>query len=134
MKMMMKKFFSIINLALKSCCKKTKAANHSFPFIKIENKKRHPYLRVYSWSRLSIWILNKRRAEHTRNFHRSMFFMKSLPLLCFICALNPKLAIKIARGCKNRKKLLQTPKVAQKSPGTIGEGLVANCFLNQLSW
>ena len=47
MKMMMKKFFSIINLALKSCCKKTKAAsNHSFPFIRIENKKRHPYLCV----------------------------------------------------------------------------------------
>ena len=59
--------------------------------------------------------------------------MKSLPLLCFICALNPKLAIKIARGCKNRKKLLQTPKIAQKLLGTIGEGLVANCFLNQLS-
>ena len=45
--MMMMKFFSIVNLALKSCCKKTKAAsNHSFPFIKIENKKRHPYLCV----------------------------------------------------------------------------------------
>ena len=93
MMMMMKKFFSIVNLALKSCCKKTKAAsNHSFPFIKIENKKRHPYLCVVE-ADYPFEFLNKRPAEHARNFHRSMFFMKSLPLLCFICALNPKLAI-----------------------------------------
>ena len=56
--------------------------------------------------------------------------MKSL-----ICALNlhfvqklPRKA-KFARGCCNRKKLPQTPKVAQKLPNTIRKGLTVNSLL-----
>ena len=55
--------------------------------------------------------------------------MKSLTCSCFMCALNlyfvQKLLrkAKFARGCYNRQKLLQTPKVAQKLLSTIGKGL-----------
>ena len=55
--------------------------------------------------------------------------MKSLTFSCLICALNLYFAQKLlrkakfARGCQNCKKLLQTPKVAQKLPSTIGTGL-----------
>jgi hypothetical protein len=38
----------------------------------------------------------------------------------------------VAWGCYNRKKLLQTPKVAKKLPSTIGEGLVASDRLGAL--
>ena len=56
--------------------------------------------------------------------------MKSLTFSFLICASNlyfvQKLLrkAKFARGCQNCKKLLQTPKVAQKLPSTIGTGLI----------
>ena len=55
--------------------------------------------------------------------------MKSLTFSCLICALNLYFAqkflrkAKFVRGCYNRKKLLQTPKAAQKLPSTNGKGL-----------
>ena len=54
--------------------------------------------------------------------------MKSLTFSCLICTLNLYFAQKLhrkakfARGCWNRTKLLQTPKVAQKLPRTIRKG------------
>jgi len=56
--------------------------------------------------------------------------VKSLTFSCLICALSLYFGQKLlrkgkfARGCQNRKKLLQTPKVAQKLPSTIGTNLV----------
>ena len=56
--------------------------------------------------------------------------MKSLTFSFLICAPNLYFAQKLlrkakfARGCQNCKKLLQTPKVAQKLPSTIGTGLI----------
>ena len=67
--------------------------------------------------------------------------MKSLTCLCLICALNlyfaPKVLrkAKFARGCHdcwNRKKLLQTLKVAQKLTTTIGKGLNNRSLLENL--
>ena len=60
--------------------------------------------------------------------------MKSFIFSCLISALNLYFAqkfrkkVKIARGCKNRKKLLQTPKVVQKLSSTIKTGLGAEGF------
>ena len=57
------------------------------------------------------------------------FSTKSLTFSFLICAPNLYFAQKLlrkakfARGCQNCKKLLQTPKVAQKLPSTIGTGL-----------
>ena len=61
--------------------------------------------------------------------------MKSLTFSSLISALNLHFAQKLlrkaksARGCWNRKKLPQTPKVAQKLPNTIRKGLTVNSLL-----
>ena len=62
--------------------------------------------------------------------------MKSLTFRCLVCALNlyfaqklPRKA-KLARGCWNRKKLLQRPNVAPKLPSTIGTGLSLGTNVN----
>ena len=68
--------------------------------------------------------------NHTRNLHELKFSIKSLTSSRLICALNLYFAqkllreAKIAQDCQNRKRLFQTPKVAQKLPHTIGTGLI----------
>ena len=55
--------------------------------------------------------------------------MKSLTFSCLICALNLYFAQKFLRTAnllevvRTAEKLLQTPKVAQTLPSTIGKGL-----------
>ena len=74
-------------------------------------------------------IYLKKFDKHSRNSHELKFSMKSLTFSFLICAPNLYFAQKLlrkakfARGCQNCKKLLQTPKVAQKLPSTIGTGL-----------
>ena len=69
------------------------------------------------------------RKTNLKNKKKLKFSMKSLTFLCLICALNLYFAQKLlrkakfVRGCYNRKKLHQTPKVAQKLPSRIGKGL-----------
>ena len=66
--------------------------------------------------------------NHSRNLHELKFSTKSLTSSRLICALNLYFAqkllreAKIAQDCQNRKKLFQTPNVAQKLPHTIGTG------------
>ena len=57
--------------------------------------------------------------------------MKSLTFSCLICSLHQHFAkkflrkVKVAQGGWNRKKLLQTTKVAQKLPSTIETELLS---------
>ena len=65
--------------------------------------------------------------------------MKSFIFSCLTSALNLYFAQKLRKkgqnwGCKNRKKLLQTPKVVQKLSSTIKTGLGAEGFFQQHEW
>ena len=65
-----------------------------------------------------------RQSSAKKKIKKLMFSMKSLTFSCLISKVAQK--GKIARGCWNRKKLLQTTKVAEKLPSAIGKGLVTN--------
>ena len=96
------------------------------------------YINVNYFSFFTI-ITNIGRQE--KKMKKLKFSMKSLTCSCLICALNlyfaPKVLrkAKFARGChdcQNRKKLLQTLKVAQKLTTTIGKGLNNRSLLENL--